>query len=593
MRNDAPAEPTKVPEVHQERVVDNSTLAPDRNTLVEGHKDKSYREVFAGLSPDEAKKNEEKLVGLGFPKNSEVANLKSSPEAGKDCSEKFKGISNEKALTDYSATLREAGFTKAEAENIAQKSLDRLITIKDGGEGHLKGTPAEELARMNKAMSDILNKTGVRDGKLADGQKDELTDQDRKNTVKDLASRYYDPARFAVQGDHYSCVLQSEQKQKLEAGDIAEVAELTASVMNNGYAEVKQLDGKSRIVHVDSASFRPDAESSVAFDSNFHGDKGNRGMAGHVWDALAGQTMADLKSERAGLQTSADGIGKASYVYMAAHAENYGGNTKTGEGLFKKSGDGYQLKEDNPGASLWDVAHLNKAMGGNDGAVFVHQKLAGSDRPPAGRGFPADLRITTFKNTDELRDKLSAYQEKTGQSAQICVDAPYLPGGGANGHGLHAMNISLNNDRTRTFRLDNNWPKDKDLDVVSDSAVDKATNPDKWLSAGRPDADTIFRPGSGTNPNETNAEADRRRADDAKRKEIEQEEERKKREEARKKEEKEYAERQKKEEERLAKLAQEQQDFYVKQLRMQQEIDEKQQAEKLAVQYMTPVTTFV
>ncbi|HEY9731387.1 MAG TPA: hypothetical protein V6C89_05710 [Drouetiella sp.] len=587
MRNDAPAEPTKVPEVQQNQALDKPNLDSTRDTLVSGKKDDSYRQAFAVLSPEESEK---KVVSLGFPKNSDVANLKAAPEAGKDASDQFKGISNEKALSDYTATLREAGFSKAESEQIAQKSLDRLITIKDGGENHLKGTPAEELARVNKAMGDILHKTGVRDGRLADGQKDELSPEDRKNTVKDLASRFYDPARFVVQGDHYSCVLESEQKQKLEAGNVAEVAELTASVVNNGYAEVKQLDGKTRIVHVDSASIKPDAESSLAFDSNFHGDKGNRGMAGHVWDALAGQTMADLKSERAGLTTSADGIDKASYVYMAAHAENYGGNTKTGEGLFKKSGIGYQLKEDNPGAALWDVAHLNKAMGGHDGAVFVHKKLVGSDRPPEGRNFPSDLRVTTFSSTDELRDKLSSFQDRTGQSAQICVDAPYLPGGGANGHGLHAMNISLNNDSARSFRLDNNWSKDKDLGAVLDSDVDRATNPDKWNSPGLPDADTVFRPGSGTNPNETKDEADRRRADDVKRKEIEQEEERKKREEARKKEEKEYAEKQKKEDERLAKLAQDQRDLYQKQLRLQQELDEKQLAENLAVQYVSPVT---
>ncbi|RTL42510.1 MAG: hypothetical protein EKK48_11000 [Candidatus Melainabacteria bacterium] len=588
MSNDAPAEPKKVQEVQQHQALDKPDLNSVRDTLVAGHGDDSYRQAFAGLSPDEAEK---KVVKLGFPKSSDVANYNGSPESGKDCSEQFKGISEKQALADYTSTLRNAGFTKSEAEDLALKSMDRLKSIKAGGDDHLRGTPAEQLARINKAMCDILDKNGVKDGKLFDGQIDYSTIFGRKNTVKDLACRIADPPRFVVQGDHFSCVLESELKQKLEAGDVAEVAELTASVVNNGFAQVKQLDGKTRIVHVDSSSFKPDAESSLAFNPQYHGDKGKRGAAGHVWDALAGQTMADLKSERAGLPTSADGIGKASYVYMAAHSENYGVKTKTGEGLFKKSGNGYVFKEDNPGAALWDVAHLNKALGGHDGAVFVHQKLAGSDRPPAGKGFPPDLHITTFSGTDDLRNKLADFQGKTGQSAQICVDAPYLPGGGADGHGLHAMNISLNKDRTRSFRLDNNWPKDKDLDVVSDSAVDKATNPDKWISAGRPTADTIFRPGSGTNPNETAAEADKRRAEESKRKEIELEEERKRKEEQRKKEEKETAERLKKEEEQLAKVAKEQRDLYLKQLQLQKELDEKQYAERLVAHHITPMVT--
>jgi len=550
-RNDAPAEATRIlPEQHQG--IDNTSLNPERQSLLKGNNDSSYRNAFAGLNNEEAEKH---VVSLGFPKGKDVANFhgeKKSPEAGRDASDQFKGVTAEKATGDYIHTLQRAGFSKAEAEDLAKQTSDRYKDVKDGGESHLKGTPAEQMARLNKAMTDVLDKTGVRDGKLNDGQTDHLTDKDRQNLVKDLASRAADPAKFVVQGDHYSCVLQARQKQLLEAGDPARVAEMTASVVNNGSAEVKELNGTTRTVHVDSRSFKPDGESSLAFNSVTHGSEGKRGMAGHVWDSLAGQTVADLKAERKGKPTSENGIAGAHNVFMAAHADEYGAITKTGEGLFTKDKNGqYQFKADNPDAALWDIAHLNRAMGGHEGAVFAHRNLRGSDSPPPG--FPPDLTVTTFGSMDELRSKLGRHQGDTGQSAVISVDAPFLPGGGADGHGMHSMNISLNKelnkDGKRSFRLDNNWPEGSDLAMVSDAAVNKATNPEEWNAVGRPTADTVYRPDSGRNPNESQAEADKRREADAKRKESEaREEEQKKQEEKRKKEEKEATDRKEKEE---------------------------------------------
>jgi hypothetical protein len=548
MGNDAPAEPIRrIPEEHQ--VNDKPDFHGERNSLVSGDKDSSYKLAFNRMSNEDA---DNSVVKQGFRKAIDVANFNGMPEAGRDASDQFQGISETKAVSDYIGTLQRAGFSPAESESIAAKTADRLNNIKDGGTDHLSGTPAEQIARLNKAMTDILDKTGVKDGKLLDGQADTLTEpSDRQNLVQDLASRFSNPDRFVVQGQHLTCALESKQKQFLEGGDMARVAEMSASLVNNGFANVTELNGKvTRAVHVDSDSFRPDKESSIPFDASYHGDQGNRGLSGQVWDALAGQVMADLKSERAGKPTSENGIGEASNVYMAAHSEKYDATTKTGEGLFRKENGNYTLKEDNPGATLWDIAHMNRAMGGHDGAVFAHSNLRGSGAPPEGKGFPKDLTVTTFSSMADLRDKLGKERDKFGTSAQISVDAPFLPGGGADGHGLHAMNISLNKDNT--FRLDNNWSKDKDIGVVTDAQVDRATNPDKWLAEGRPTADTVFRPDTGRNPNESVDDFNKRREADTKRK-LEEEDEQKKRDEKRKKEEKDAAEKIEAEKERLAK----------------------------------------
>ncbi len=594
MGNDAPAEPIRrVPENHQatDNATDKPSLNSERNSLVSGDRDSSYKIAFAGLFNEDREKADQRLVKLGFPKASDVVNFKGSPEAGRDASDQFKGISDGKATSDYIGTLQRAGFTKAEAETLANKTAERFHDIKDGGESHLRGTPAEQMARLNKAMSDVLDKTGVHDGKLHDGQTDHLSDADRQNVVKDMASRVSDPDRFVVQGEHFSCVLESRQKPFLEAGDPARVAEQTASIVNNGSTEIKELkSGKIRTVHVDSRSFQPDAESSMAFDPSIHGDQGKRGMAGHVWDALAGQTIADLKSERAGLHTSKNGIGDAANVYMAAHADEYGATTKTGEGLFSKDRKGnYQLKEDNPGAALWDIAHLNRALGGVDGAVFAHRNLVGSGKPP--KGFPADLTISMFGSMPELRQEVGDFQKATGQSGQITVDAPFLPTGAANGHGLHSMNISLNDDKS--FHLDNNWARSYDLPKLTDDQVDKATNPDKWLAEGRPTADTVFRPDSG-NPTDTREEADRRRQADAKRKEDEaHEEELKRQEEKRKKDEKAAAEKLEQEEARLVKGMRDLQAMELKEFARIKELQEIEQREKEqnVVSHVQPVVS--
>lgn len=450
----------------------------------------------------------------------------------------------ESATEAYQKTLERANMSPKQAEEFARLTADRLQKAADGGK--LTGTPEEQLNRMNKAMTDVLDKTGKRpDGTLENGQIDHLSDRDRANLVKDMAARQANPEKFVNQGDHMTCVLQSNQKQRLEAGDPAQVSEQIASVVNKGSAEVVQKDGTTRTVNVDSRSFMPDKESAQDFNTSYHGDRGMRSMAGHVYDALAGQTVADLRSEREGKPSSAQGLDKASYVYMAAHADQLGakpGQTSTNEALMAKNAKGsYDFVTNSPGVDIWQSAHLNMAMGGEPGAMFASSTVVGDGVPPKGANYPPDLRVTSFANTDELRTKLTDFQNRTGQSAQILVDAPYLPGGGQSGHGLHAMNITaLENGK---FKLDNNWASNYDMSSVDAKVVARATNPteshvpsdrprptDGPVVPSHPDLPTDrteIKPGSGQNPNESDDQFNKRlleqqKADEAKQKELQE-----------------------------------------------------------------------
>jgi hypothetical protein len=478
-----------------------------------------------------------KINGDGTRSTDESA----KPKDGSDKSDTSRsGLEN--ATEAYQKTLERANMSPKQAEEFARLTADRLQ--KDSDAGKLKGTPEEQLNRMNKAMTDVLDKTGKRpDGRLENGQVDHLKDSDRANLVQDMAARQANPEKFVNQGDHMTCVLESNQKQRLEAGDPAQVSEQIASVVNKGSAEVVQKDGTTRTVNVDSRSFKPDAESAVAFNTGFHGDDGKRSMAGHVYDALAGQTIADLRSEREGKPSSAQGIDKASYVYMAAHADQLGakpGQTSTNEALMARNAKGsYDFVTNSPGADIWQTAHLNMAMGGEPGAVFASSSVVGDGVPPKGEKYPPELRVTSFADTNELRDKLTDFQNRTGKSAQILVDAPYLPGGGQSGHGLHAMNITaLENGK---FKLDNNWASKYDMSSVDAAAVARATNPEGTRIPSdrprpehgpvdpshpdRPTDRTEIKPDTGRNPNETVDQYNQRlleqqKADEAKQKEL-------------------------------------------------------------------------
>lgn len=445
-------------------------------------------------------------------------------------------LTRESVLKDYSETLKRAGFSETDAQRISENTYARLQ--KAGAEGHLKGSPEEQMKRMDTAHREILDKQ--QGGRLRDGQTDYLTNADRQNIVKDSALRTENPDKYVNQGQHMTCALHSMGKQELEAGDPAKVAERTRDLVNNGFTTAKEQDrkgpngeiipGKERVVQVDSLSLKPDFEASRTVNSQNYGDNGKQGPAGQVYAAFAGQLAADLKSEREGGRTSAEGIHNASNVYMAAHAGERGARssqTSTNEGVFSRDSQGkLHYEGDGPQVGIWDVAHLNKANGGADGAVFASASLFRDGKgltPPAG--YPADLKISTFKNTDELRQKLGEFQRETGQSGQIGVNAPFLPGGGRNGHGMHAMNISLNADGS--FKLDNNWGSNKDLARVSDRDVDIATNKENWQVPGGgggrvPDDGTRFGPSTGRNPNETEKEFEKRKEDEKKKQEEEE-----------------------------------------------------------------------
>jgi len=180
-------------------------------------------------------------------------------------------------------------------------------------------------------------------------------------------------------------------------------------------------------------------------------------------------------------------------------------------------------------------------MGGEPGAMFASSAVVGDGVPPKGANYPPELRVTSFADTNELRTKLTDFQNRTGQSAQILVDAPYLPGGGQSGHGLHAMNITaLENGK---FKLDNNWASNYDMSSVDAKVVARATNPtESYVPSDRPrPADgpvvpshpdlptdrTEIKPDTGRNPNESVDQYNQRlleqqKADEAKQKELQE-----------------------------------------------------------------------
>ena len=502
--------------------------------------------------------------------------VKEGKDTRKDASDSSSG-DTKKALDSYSKTLERAGYSEREAKELTNKTFANFEKqerkdVHDGTDAHLKGTAVEQMKRLDKASQNILDKNGVQidsqgNRTLKDGQKDYLSDHDRQNMVRDLANRFADPKENVVQGKHFTCALESMQKQLIQGGDPAALAESVSSMVNTGKAQIHDRQGKTRTVEVDSRSWAPDAESAKNFQSSF-GANDIRGGFGQACDALTGQVMADRKAERQGLPSSANGLENATYKYMTAHADSIdpSAKTQTGEGLFAKGRDGqYRIEHamgsdgkmqavDSPGAGLWDVADTNRAMGGAEGAIFAHRNFAGVGRPPAGEGYPSDLRISTFGSEAELSQKLTEFERKNGQSAQLLVDAPYLPGGGQAGHGLHVLNLSMNADG-KTYDIDNNWSQGQDLEKVGYAAIDKSTNPNNWQSEGRPNQESIIRPGTGRDPSETDNDFRHRRDREleAERKQKEQEDERKRKEAEAREKEKEREEHERREKERLRK----------------------------------------
>lgn len=440
-----------------------------------------------------------------------------------DAGDRTYSAGERKAMQDYTQTLQRAGETPEKAAALAKQTMDRMQDAKDKLEGPPPRTPEHQLQRLNQASKDILDRTGCKGDRRADGQSDSLSAQNRKDMVRDIAHRAADPAKFANQGDHMTCALQSMHKQKLETDPAGEALRMR-NIVNDGKTTVTERNGTTRTVSVDSRSYAPDSESARPFSTAVHGDGGARGQGGHVSDALYGQMAADLLAERQGQP-------KGTYTYMAAHSDQFGGKnsqTATGEGLFRNNANGSKtLMENNPGVGLWEVSHLNRAMGGHDGAVFAHRDLA-SKTPPLG--FPRDLKVTTFSSANDFKQELASYQARTGQSAQVGVNAPFLRGGGKDGHGMHAMNASL--DKNGNVNFDNNWGDrgDQNGKKMTDGEIMDATNPAHWNPIGGgggpiPTDRTHFVPGSGSNSDQPSKLDDKgnRNKDDKKDKRPEEE----------------------------------------------------------------------
>ena len=66
--------------------------------------------------------------------------------------------------------------------------------------------------------------------------------------------------------------------------------------------------------------------------------------------------------------------------------------------MFERDENGkLKFQGEGPQVDIWDVAHLNRANGGAEGAVFASASLFrdGKGQTPP-EGYPPDLKITTF-----------------------------------------------------------------------------------------------------------------------------------------------------------------------------------------------------
>lgn len=447
----------------------------------------------------------------------------------------------EGVLKNYRDSLENSGVRGAEADRRVAEMKAHLDATKarldqKEKDGHLKNletgkkeTAEEQMKRVYGAMNEVLEGKKGTDGPY--GAKE------RANWAAGAAASLANPERFVNQGAHMTCALTSLQKQRIEAGDPASVVEEAASVVNRGGAFTGTDNGVNgagdrKWVKVDALSIKPDGESAQDFNASYHGDAGKRSLFGHTADALYGQKAADLAAEKQGKPAG-------TYTYLAANADQYGapnGQTRTGEGLFLNAADGSKkLVGTSPNVGVWQVGELNQHMTGKGGGMFADAKLAGN--PPKGY---EHVQMTLTRGGQDFKAKLAAYQAENGTSAQIGVNAPFLRGGGENGHGLHAMNAKVDKDGDVVF--DNNWGNKNDIGKVNLDEIDKATNPDRWNArrsatdgdpGPRPDRDTNFGPRTGRNPNETQAEFDKRRDDDKKKedeekKQKEQEQQKKK-----------------------------------------------------------------
>lgn len=404
------------------------------------------------------------------------------------------------AIQDYADTLKGAYRSDdpraaQKAQQRAEETFRRLSEVKNGKEGQnvgdaspesrMKGSVADQMNGVTDAMKKMLGPEG---GKFTGIEDPAKRHQAMQNAVQDLAARVANPQDFANQGKHNTCALQALVKTRLE-NDPAKVAQETASIVNNGFADVVDNKGNTMRVNVHPASMKPDSESREPFsESRVRGD-GNRGLAGQAMDALAGQTHADLKAARHGQSTSAQGIDKASAVYVTANAGDLGvrqGQSSTGEALMLRQPDGsLKFAADSPAINTFEREHLARTMGNKEGSVYRISADGKDMKPDPSEGFPPDLAVKTFKNAEDLHRIVAQREAETGQSTQLRVHADHLKGD-QSGHGLHAITVKA--AANGKFDLDNNWGDKADTKatgLASGSDVIRATLGNDRLD-GRP-----------------------------------------------------------------------------------------------------------
>lgn len=365
------------------------------------------------------------------------------------------------------------GMSDEQALKYQQDILKRLSEKGD----KLNGTPEEQLARMTQALDAILDpsKAGAGDRAL-----ERMSQTDRQNLVKDFLMRMSNPEAFVNQGAHNTCALSSMQKLVMQGNDPAKLAEQLAGVVNNGFTYVTNPEtGVAQRVDVHSASLRPDHESRVPpTDAN-----GNqiRGMAGQAIDALFGQMAADNQGK----------IDGKKYVYLAANAGDFTGGrrSQTGEGFFEANAQGDLTKfvDDSPQMTLVAKAQLSRMLDLPKGVNFIHSSMI-NEIPPSMRD-----QFTIFNDAADLKAKFADFSSRTGmKSAEVRVNAPYLPGERMAGHGLHSVNISMDGNQ---IKVDNHWGDGKDL-TLSDAQLDTATDARRWGDL----PPSVYRPGQPQTP---------------------------------------------------------------------------------------------
>ncbi|MBK9619854.1 MAG: hypothetical protein IPO31_11820 [Candidatus Obscuribacter sp.] len=405
-----------------------------------------------------------------------------------------------KAIQDYADTLK--GAYRADDPQAAQKAqqraedtFKRLSEVKNGKPGQnvgdaspesrMKGSVAEQMNGVTDAMKKMLGPDG---GKFTGIEDPAKRHQAMQDAVQDLAARVANPQDYCNQGKHYTCALQALVKTRLE-NDPAKVAQETASIVNNGFADVVDNKGNTMRVNVHPASMKPDAESREPFSESRMKGNGDRGLAGQAMDALAGQTHADLKAMRKGQPTSAEGIDNARAVYVTANAGDLGvkqGQNSTGEALMVRQADGsLKFAQDSPAIDTFEREHLSRTMGNKDGSVYRISADGKDMKPDPKEGFPPDLAVKTFKSAEDLHKIVAQREAETGQSTQLRVHADHLKGD-QSGHGIHAITVKAAADGK--FDMDNNWGTRSDSKVTglsSGNDVIRATQGDDRLE-GRP-----------------------------------------------------------------------------------------------------------